>query len=502
MAKQQISEDQAHKKNRPKIESARPDLTHGSADPGQLSDDSVFMAGNGSLHGQAVRLSDPRLQNVQRQVMAAHIGQVQGNQHLQQLMAHRQGQANGQLQLGRPLVQRQDDAGVSPPGPAPATPRPTFTQAGFSQQGSRFDSSYTPAGPAPVIGTLDINLWVHITYAPFTRAMMRQEPYRSHRFTREQLADFTWKDEEKEKFETDFMSSVMGAWSGQHMLHLNDPNFAEYRCRVAVNVMTISDPSQAHTKITAQKIPKDAPRFRSFVSGDTATLDIRDPSEPETHGVHSRKMVRQIKPFELGSAGLTPTLEAQIGEVEGELRRLAVTPGPDASGGDWEAVFAGRASSSGSRGFNKQLGLRRAETVKQRMAADMGWSSGMRVVSAGEEHATDDEAFQRVDISVRDKNRTNVTQNVAAHEAGHMFGLGDEYVEEAPGPDGGVPKFFGDEPEHYGDVQTHLGTDTANELLVQDSGSMMSSGGQVKRGHYVYFLEAIKQMTGKNWTVE
>ena len=37
-----------------------------------------------------------------------------------------------------------------------------------------------------------------------------------------------------------------------------------------------------------------------------------------------------------------------------------------------------------------------------------------------------------------------VEQNTAAHEAGHMFGLGDEYVEEKPGANV-TPKFFADE---------------------------------------------------------
>jgi hypothetical protein len=93
-----------------------------------------------------------------------------------------------------------------------------------------------------------------------------------------------------------------------------------------------------------------------------------------------------------------------------------------------------------------------------------------------------------------------VTQNVAAHEAGHMFGLGDEYVDERP-PAGGVPKFAGDRPTHADDVGSLVDEGAAGELVVQNSGSMMSMGGDVKRGHYVYFVEAINQLTGKTWKV-
>lgn len=121
---------------------------------------------------QAAQLGDSRLQTAQRQALAVQIGQRQGNQHLQRLVALHQAkeQAAGQPPGG--LIQRRDpqDAGAPPAGaPAAADPaRPTFSQPEFSQTGEQFDSTYTPVGPAPQVGNLDINLWVHITFAPFT----------------------------------------------------------------------------------------------------------------------------------------------------------------------------------------------------------------------------------------------------------------------------------------------------------------------------------------------
>jgi outer membrane protein OmpA-like peptidoglycan-associated protein len=438
------------------------------------------------LQAQAERLGDARLQIAQRQALATQIGRVQGNRHIQRVMA---------LQS----IQRQDgaDAGTAEAG-VTTEDKPTFDFVSKGQEDTHFDSTYTPVGPAPQVGTLDINLWVSITYAPFTRKMMRKEPYRSYRFSREQMADFAWTDAEKEKFETDFMTSVMDGWSGHYTFHLDDPDFSEYRCKVNVNVLTISDPGQAHTKITAQKIPKGAPRFRSFVAGDEATLDIRDPSEPETHQVVDRPVVRQIKPFGFDKSDLTPDLESQVGEVDQKLKEVGATQAPGSK--DYIAIFRGVASARGNRNYNKKLGQRRADAVRARITADLRWAEVL-VDSRGEENASTDEKFQRVDISVRTKNPKEVTQNVAAHEAGHMLGLGDEYVDETPGGDT-LPKFFGDEPEHYGDVQALMGTDTANELLVQDSGSMMSMGSTVQKGHYVYFLEALNSLTGKSWSIE
>lgn len=41
-----------------------------------------------SLQGQAVRLGDPRLRTIQRQIIAGQIGRVQGNHHLQHVISH------------------------------------------------------------------------------------------------------------------------------------------------------------------------------------------------------------------------------------------------------------------------------------------------------------------------------------------------------------------------------------------------------------------------------
>jgi outer membrane protein OmpA-like peptidoglycan-associated protein len=415
----------------------------------------------------------------------------------------------GNASLGRALAQRQQDAGTATAPPQGAPALPTFQFTSTSAQGDRFDSEYVPVGPAPQVGDLNINLWVHITFAPFTRAMMRRPEFRGHRWTREQMRDFAWTDAEKETFENGFMSSVMSAWSGQHTLRLNEPGFSEYRCRVNVNVIAVSERSVAHVKMTAQKVPRGAPRFRSFVHGDEATLDIRDPTEPETRDEPTGGIVRQIGPFALDSAELTPALEGQIGEVEARMRPLqSATQTSTLLGDEWAVDFVGRASSPGRRRHNEELGLTRARAVENRIKSNLGRPGApSRASSVGEEHASAEERFQRVDVRVWNVTRAfqtptpTITQNTAAHEAGHMFGLDDEYVEETP-PAGVQPKFVGDRPEHYGDVEALMGTDAANELLVQDSGSMMSQGSEVRRGHYVYFLQALDRLTSKRWTVE
>ena len=108
----------------------------------------------------------------------------------------------------------------------------------------------------------------------------------------------------------------------------------------------------------------------------------------------------------------------------------------------------------------------------------MGWGAQGTALSAGETNTTEEEKFRRVDIVIIDVGeggQRDVTQNTAAHEAGHMFGLDDEYVEE-DAEEAVSKKFLGDKPEHFGDVEAQLGTDAAKELVDQDSGSIMSVG--------------------------
>jgi hypothetical protein len=445
-------------------------------------------AGRGALAEEPLEASAGTSVQGRRQMRAADVVALQraaGNRAAQQ------------------AIQRQP-APPAPPAPAPpAAELQRFLGTNFTLGGSRFDLNYNPTGGAPIdarpiSGNVTVTLRLHITFKNFDRALRRQAPYNTHRFTRAQLADFNWTDDEKAKFTADMKSSIQDAWSAKHRLLCTSPGFEELSAGIAVVVETVADAGRANNKVTAQKIPAGAPRFRSFVQGDTSTLDIRDPSEVEEHTTTKPEFVRQVGPFELGKAELTADLSGQLDTIVGELRTLQQPGKQDQGlGENLVTVFRGRASTPGTRSANKKLGTERAENAERYVEAAMAWKPQGQARGAGEQDATDEARFQRVDVEVvnLEGGEGTVRQNTAAHEAGHMFGLDDEYEDKE------VHRLTGDKPEHFGDVEAELGTDAANDLLAGDSGSMMSVGSRVEPGHYVPFLKALEQVTGKQWTI-
>lgn len=396
---------------------------------------------------------------------------------------------------------------TAPPAPgdgkAPPVPLPTF-KGGFKFLGPNFDAEYVPVGPVPQVGTLQVTHKVFVEFKSFD-TVKNDEPYKNLRLSKKQKEDFNWTKPEETKFTADFITSIHKGWSEKHTMHLADPKFSEYRAAVKVDVVQAKDAAGAHTKINALKIPQGLPRYRSFVNrGDhSSNMDIRDPSEPEKDKVRDRKIVRQIKPFPNNSADASG-LEPQMNELAADMKKAAdpSKPPTEPFGPDALVSFLGRASSTGSKSHNDRLGQQRADAVQGRINALNGWSNVGVTATHGAENASADEEFRRVDVVVASKTKRDVEQNTAAHEFGHMIGLDDEYIEEKPGKDGGKAKFFGDEPDHYAKIKELMGDEAAKETLTQNGGNIMSVGSDVKRGHYIFFLEALNNMTSKSWAVE
>ena len=467
---------------------------------------------------------------IQRQTAGRQLAQRLGNRRFSQLV---QDQRAAPATIQRLPPTPAPAAGVTPPAPsvdkAIEEKRKKFLRTTFLGGNKDFDLKYepNPAGPdaRPIAGSVTITLKVHIIFRDFKASMMADDDFKDHTFTDKQKKDFKWKPGEETKFRDGFLKSVHDGWSTKHLLKCKSADFDDFVAGVHVNVKVVDSAAKAHTVITAQKVPKGAPRLRSFVQGgqnkaaatgqalkdehgnpitrNVAHLDWRDPLEKETFTTDTPERLWRVAPFEDGKSDVNPTLQGVLdGTVIPGLRSWqtevpAPMRPPEAPLGPSRSVhFVGRGSSSGGKGVNTRLGQRRADAVaayvsgKLSVGATITSSEGKAGTGAGEE-------FRRVDVMAYDANTTGkqVKQDVAAHEAGHMLGLDDEYA------DAGADRLIGDHPEHYGDVQAQLGVSEAEKTTAANSENIMATGSKVQPGHYVMFIKELEDMTKLDWTI-
>ncbi|MBS1603766.1 MAG: hypothetical protein JST42_13950 [Bacteroidetes bacterium] len=366
----------------------------------------------------------------------------------------------------------------------PQTTTPQFTVNNFVQNFGFFNSHYAVVGPEPATGTLFIS---HHVFFDFPRAMTKPE---------------------QTTFETDFAKSIHDGWSNKHQLTLSEPGFSKYKANVDVTVVPEAKAADAHTVIHVHKPDLKAKRPRSFVTGQTApkgtitthqaNMDFRDPTVPVDTKLHEPDFLLDVGNFDFDKADLNPDCQAAIKKIKDFIATLPPSKDPmDFSACTFSLQYTGRASAEGSSAYNKALSQRRIDAVDN----ELGSLPGICVrwpTAAGKEEATTDPSFRRVSVGVFRSDSTKPKtgqQNVAAHEFGHMIGLGDEYVENKPEIPGSTAKFFGDKPTHYDPVKDLIGQDAADELKIQDSGNIMARGSTVKRGHYVMFVAAMDAMT-------
>jgi len=356
---------------------------------------------------------------------------------------------------------------------APALPQ--FSVNNFIKSFANFDAQYNVAGPEPATGTLFISHGVHMNYP---KAMNKDE---------------------RTTFENDFIKSVHEKWSNKHLLKLSEPGFSPYQCNVDVSARVEANPDDAQTVINVAK-PKDLTALRphSHVSAPfskkgsktthTAKLDFRDPTIEKTNPVNNPDFIRDVGSFDFDSDKINAACKEDIDALVAFINAI---PNPPNGECKFSALYTGRASSEGNKSYNKKLSERRMDAVSGILDAIPGFCLSLPVI-AGEEGATTGPEFRKVTVGIIDetKNRNSKTnQNVAAHEFGHMIGLGDEY------PNAEAGRFLQDKPRNYDLIKEVIDQDAADELLARETTSMMSAGNEVKRGHYIMFVAAIDVLT-------
>ena len=110
----------------------------------------------------------------------------------------------------------------------------------------------------------------------------------------------------------------------------------------------------------------------------------------------------------------------------------------------------------------------------------------------GEQDNDNSDFSQRVDVHVLDVQ----TQVTSSHEAGHMFGLGDEYM--YAGESSGDPL----DPAYQKLIRDNAELPSGAVPTKGQNDSIMSNGMNVENWHYAPFVAIVKQITGsQDWTV-
>ncbi|MEM7370235.1 MAG: hypothetical protein AAF587_16625 [Bacteroidota bacterium] len=408
--------------------------------------------------------------------------------------------------------------GATKGGGSTAKPLKQVTQKG-TRKGTNFDSTVNIPGPLPGVGDMVAQLNIKVNFLDATMKNIRKHAIfdKKHfkKFSQQikdiqkkDPASLTWDKAGKDKFRKDYQQSIDDSWSSdasKWVYKLDEKEYEKYQVNQKIK-LNFTDKSP-HETINTIKMAPGMRRLRSY-RGSEDLFDSRDVSVNQKRNLGITHLAEQVGEFATSSADLNADVQADITNFVTRANAImtqhkTATPTPN-----WRVFVRGRASSPGKKKSNKKLSQSRADNVATDLKTKLkGVSYTIR--PDGETNTDKDSKYQRVELILFDANRQNVEQNVAAHETGHMFGLGDEYADETT--KGALKKSHGDEADDTSQAirDAGMGEDEVLEHRInQHNDSIMNAGSKVMRGHYSFFLIELKQIatdakTGAqvNWKV-
>lgn len=326
-----------------------------------------------------------------------------------------------------------------------------------------------------------------------------------------------------------YKSNVEGVWSSAGTGHVFQGSREGWENQLAnVNVVVntanitslaagtpIPGPQPVHCQSTIYKTP-DEDVFGAFVNAGAA-----DRANDQYLALGSGQIVAQshLLHQQVHFRNNSSTLDEG---AKDRLRRIIISFQAPPGGTGTTIDIVGRASSTGEatesgRERNITLANERAQavdtflrttTVEGKTLAN-ATSRIQSVTGTGAEGASEGAEWRRVDITFAG----GQGQNIAAHEFGHMIGLGDEYAstpqrdasgnvvtdsEGSPVTRGVISGTGGD----VGEATTHdalareMGLSTG--AVFENNDNIMSLGSTVRPQHYATFMQALREVTSIN----
>ena len=321
------------------------------------------------------------------------------------------------------------------------------------------------------------------------------------------VASFTWTPQEV----TDGMAAlntqlrvVEDLWSYQHSFFVDKDGWRDVRARVAVTINasqgTAVDGAD-HLSIMPVKTPDDWSRIGATVysQGDvTTTANQMIIDDDKLSGLNKTNFLHHRINFATGSSELTQDSKDLLDMIiirhrddNTRLRADRNRSNDDIDNGVLNKFnLVGHASSVGSEESNETLAGDRIKAVSDYLTAGGLDQAATRIETdnKGEEGATEDESWQRVDVIIGSGER----QHTLSHEFGHVFGLQDEYATDTGSGLSGTGSNAGTVVAHD-DLATGIGADNAT---AENNDGIMSMGNEIRGQHYATFGYAIKTLSG------
>ena len=409
------------------------------------------------------------------------------------------------------LFKKEDDAAPEAEAPDPAAEQArkeleefkskTYEQANHHPSTGRgaFDVAYLPTS-----GDLNITVRTDFVFEDTAGAAWSNSPGVMGAVER-LINTTTWMME--------YMRIVQERWSGRYGMRCSKKYWESLVANTKAQVQC--DPSNPHYRLTVKKLPVgDSLGSGINTTGNPAGAPGDNPAWVGTLGGHldsndttiqndfrsgqvargDSQRMRDNAPkkilFESDSEAVPATDVASLQQL-GQM--LSMTRYPVLS-----VNLTGRASTDGDDAHNLDLSRRRAESVAASVRSGGGTIvHNLNVIPKGEEGAGAEAVWRRVDIEIPDLPATFKNDyDVASHEFGHEIGLHDEYPNAA-------------RAAHYELVEEAFGERVAKTFTSREarSGSLMSSGLDVRPYHYVTFWEALGRVTSptltrSDWKIE
>ncbi len=390
-----------------------------------------------------------------------------------------------------------------------------------------FDAAYTPGTGA---GTLDITVrggvhFIDPLHADGAGRAVASDPKYAkmatsvNRLPTDQrtaiLPQFAWATaaDERQDWIDQLKKSVQNTWSNQHAFHIHRPGWTWVGAQVAVHVNVAARTERNaddHVAIDAVKTPESEDLYSYGISSSVSSMDAADPHDSTMQISSSDVAARPADILEIQNvyfATGSATLDAAGQE---QVRKWARTFAGDPSNPASHAVKAliqGHTDSVGGTALNQELSERRLKHVVDLVRAagftniDDRLTQEAKGKSQMVEHGQDNEASKwsrRVMLSI---DHPEGAQVLAAHEFGHVFGLGDQYAtsDKAGNPTSvsGTGAQTGQAADHDGLTRNMLdenGTALSGSIYENNDG-IMSGGNKVNAEHYSTFDAALRSLT-------